>query len=92
MRKSVTVANGAIVPAMNSGTLTLLTVTGNTLTLRDVLHVPGMFATLLSIPTIVAKAPDLTRVSLFWPEVRNFPSCQGHCHRNRLGTWPHVPA
>ena len=60
--KNVTVANGAIVPTTSSGTLTLSTASGNTLVLRDVLHVPGMFATLLSIPTIVAKAPDTTRV------------------------------
>ena len=66
--KNVTVANGAIVPTTNSGTLTLRTSSGNTLILRDVLHVPGMFATLLSIPTIVAKNPDATRVTFLGPK------------------------
>ena len=61
--KNVTVANGATVPATSSGTMSLITASGNTLILSDVLHVPGMFATLLSIPTIVAKDPDSTRVT-----------------------------
>ena len=66
--KNVMVANGAIVPTTQSGTLTLSTASGNTLVLRDVLHVPGMSATLLSIPTIVSKAPDSTRVSFTGPK------------------------
>ena len=68
LAKNVMVANGAIVPTTQSGTLTLSTTSGNTLVLRDVLHVPGMSATLLSIPTIVSKAPDSTRVTFVGPK------------------------
>lgn len=78
--KNVTVANGAIVPTTNSGTLTLSTTSGNTLVLRDVLHVPGMFATLLSIPTIVARAPDSTRVTF------SGPKCEISLHSNVIAT------